>query len=246
VSDDVAALRDEVALVQRSLDDARAEHARGELDNDGLAAIERRDVARLADARRRLEAAPASPQAPDPQREPISLGSRRRPRRLLALALACAAAVALVVALAVAQPFAGQGPALHLTPAARVQVLLTSAEFEVAHQHTLRALTLYDAVLRLDPTDPEALAESGWLRYEYGLGIRSVAQERIGEAQLARTIAVAPREAAGHLYYGIVLFQQHHDRAGAIAQLQRAAELPESSVEQSLTAAFLSLFQPRG
>jgi hypothetical protein len=135
---------------------------------------------------------------------------------------------------------------IHVGPAARVQVLLFSAEFEVAQKHTLRALTLYDAVLKLDPASPEALAESGWLRYEYGLGIRSVREERAGEAQLARTIRLAPREAAGHLYYGIVLFQRHRDRTRAIAQLQRAAELPESSVEQSLTAAFLSLLQPRG
>jgi hypothetical protein len=242
VSRDATGLRDEIALLRRSLDDARAEHTSGDLDDEGLRAIERRDGAQLNDALDRLaelepQAVDGRAAAPDHPRRP-----RRRSRALLVTTLACVAIIAGVVTLAVVQPFAST---LHLSARARVQVFLLAAEFEVAHDQTLRALTLYDAVLKLAPRNPEALAESGWLRYEYALGQHDAAGVAAGEAQLRRTIVIAPREAAGHLYYAIVLLQQHHDRAGALAQLDVAASLPESPVEQSLTAEFLGLVQPR-
>lgn len=241
MSTDAGALRDEVELLTRSIDDARREHARGDLDDDGLEAIERRDGARLAAAAARLAAlAPAAaPSAPAPAGD----GTRRRPRWLLGVAAACLALVVGVVVVAAADPFARAAhPPVPVTTAARVQALLVEAELLVRDQRELRALTAYDAVLALAPRNPEALVESGWLRYEYpGLGAHDQAQVALGAAELARAVRLAPRDAAAHLYFGIVLYQHDHDDRAARAQLIEAAALPESTTDQRLTEAFMYL-----
>jgi hypothetical protein len=238
-NDDDGALRDEVEMLRRSLEDARAEHARGDLDDDVLARIEARDGPRLAAAVERLA---ALDEASDVPAEPRASAGRRGRTLLIALVAGLAA---LGVTLAVVQPFSGakEPP---LSGHDKVVLLLAAAEVEVTHGRTLRALTIYDAVLRLDPMNPEALAESGWLRYEHALSSAHPAEVARAEVQLRDATRLVPREAAAHLYYGIVLWQQHHARRGALAQFWRAASLPESPVEQTLTAQFIALVQHAG
>jgi tetratricopeptide (TPR) repeat protein len=229
------ASRDEIELLERSLADARAEHARGDLDDASLTELEAREGARLAAARARLDGASASAvtraASGDPARRP-------RRRRLLVVSTLCAALVCAVVVLAATDPFASTPRPAPLDAAGRVAALLITAEGEVARGHQLQALTLYDAVLRLEPSNGEALIESGWLRYELGLGRHDAAWIREGAARLARAVVVAPSQAAAHLYDGIVLLQRR-DRAGAITQLLRAEALPETAYQQSITALFL-------
>jgi len=253
MSDELRRMRDEAALLGRSIDDARAEHALGELDDASLAAIESRDGARLAELRAAIGELPAGTSqahvAPG-ARAPAARGAAtRRPRRSRLLVASCATALAValaVIAVVLARPFAPTPPTLQVAPSARVTVLLVAAESALASGHPLQALTAYDAVRRLDPTNTEAMIESGWLRYEAALGAHDAAQAALGAAELKRAVAVAPNEAAAHLYYGIVLYQRDHDVHGALAQLRRAASLPESSVEGSLTAEMLALVGSKG
>jgi tetratricopeptide (TPR) repeat protein len=235
---DPFALRDEIELLVRSLADARAEHDRGELDDEGLTAIERRDGARLADAEARLAA--LTP-ARSSYAEPAHVGPRRRPRWLLGVAVACLAVAVGVVVLAVADPFTRPvHPKAPTTTTGKVQALVYEAEVLVNEGHELRALTAYDAVLALSPKNAEALVESGWLRYEYpGLGAHDAAQVELGVAELDRAVRLAPRSAAAHLYWGIVLYQHFHATRAARAQLIRAAQLPEDSAEVALNEAFI-------
>ncbi len=239
MSADAIALRDEIELLTRSLDDARDEHARGELDDEGLSAIERRDGARLAEATARLAALPAP--APGPAATSPTTGPRRRPRWLLGVAAVCLAAVVGVIVVAATDPFARP---VHLpaprTTAEKVQALLIEAELLVSERHEQRALTAYDAVLKLAPKDPEALVESGWLRYEYpGPSAHDPARVALGAAELARAVRLVPRSAAAHLYWGIVLYQHDHDERAARAQLIRAASLPESRLDARITETFI-------
>lgn len=234
------ALRDEIELLTRSLDDAGAEHARGELDDAALAAIVRRDGVRLAAARDALGEL-GDDAAPDPPRASSPLGPRRRPRVLLGVAAACLAIAIAIVALAVARPFASEPPAGSATTQGKVHALLLVAEVLVGSDHPLRALTSFDAVLSLAPTNPEALVESGWLRYEdLGLGEHRPAQLALGAAELRRAARLAPRDAAAHLYFAIVLLQHDHDRAAARAQVRLASALPESVDERALTFSLLA------
>jgi hypothetical protein len=236
VSDDPRSLRDEVALLERSLADARAEHDAGDLDDAGLAAIERRDGARLASARARLDdlAGSAADAGGDAVASPDEgAAPRRRPRWLLGVGVGCLAAAALVIGLAAADPFASS-PAERVTRSTQVQALLLTAEKMVGTKHPLRALSAYEAVLRLAPHNPEALVEAGWLRYEFlGVG-RSRAQADLGYAELQRAVRLAPRSAAAHLYLAVALFQHARKRGAAQRQLLAAAALPETVDQQRL------------
>ncbi len=241
MSADADTLRDEIELLTRSLEDARAEHARGELDDEGLETIERRDGARLAAAEAELAA--LAPQLQRRAATPDTTGPRRRPRWLLGVAGACLAVLLGVLVVAAVNPFArAVHPRAPSTTSGKVQALLFEAELLVKGQHQLRALTTYDAVLSLAPKNPEALVESGWLRYEYpGLGAHDPAQIALGAAELARAVRLAPGSAAAHLYWGIVLYQHDHDDRAARAQMIRAASLPESKLDQRITETFMYL-----
>ncbi|HEV3212716.1 MAG TPA: hypothetical protein VGZ03_04895, partial [Acidimicrobiales bacterium] len=210
MSADAEVLRDEIALLTRSLDDARAEHARGELDDASLAGIEQRDGARLAEATAALDAlGPTTDPAPGPDARGDA--PRHRPRWLLVVAATCLVLAIGVVALAVADPFGTAPPAGSTTTRGRVHALLLYAEVLVASKHPLRALTAFDAVLRLAPTNPEALVESGWLRYEVlGLGHRHADQVALGAAAVHRAVRLAPHDAAAHIYWAVVLYQHDH------------------------------------
>ena len=186
----------------RSLDDARAEHARGELDDEGL---DDDRAARRRPARRRAAAAlaalaPERSRDPSPRRGPSGRaaapsGSSSSQERASRSSSACSSSLR-------SNPFArAVHPRAPTTTSGKVQALLYEAELLVKGQHQLRALTAYDAVLSLAPRNPEALVESGWLRYEFpGLGAHDAAQVALGAAELARAVRLAPRSAAAHLY----------------------------------------------
>lgn len=240
MSDDAVTLRDEVALLRRSLDDARAEHARGELDDDALGVIERRDKTRLARALEGLAVLGAA-DADAPCAVPVAECSAA-PRRSRRLVVACGLALVLsaaTIGVVLGRPFAAASPPLHLNGIQELNVLLIQAEQCVATGHDACALTAYDAVLKLDPRDAEAFIESGWLHYEVGLAAHRAAEVDLGAGMLRRAIVLDPRDAASHLYDGIVLLQHDHDATAARAQVLRSAELPESKPEESTTSEVL-------
>jgi hypothetical protein len=239
------ALRDEIALRQRSLDDARAEHANGELDDDALAAIERREAPLLAAAEARWVTLEDETQTP----APVESAERpkgeppNRSRLLLAGFVASVAVIAVVLTLAIADPFGSARAVPKLSPRARVIVLDAVAEIKLAQGHTLQSMTAFDAAARLDPHNAEAIVESAWLHYEYALKTHDPKGAASAAAALARTTRIVPNYAAAHLYDGIVLYQHDHNRTAALAQILRSAELPESLGEQSLTQEFLLVLQ---
>lgn len=239
---DADQLRDELTLLLASIADARTEHQAGDLDDTSLAAIVERDGARIAEVRGRLArlgaASPAVPDAPRP-------AARRRRGRLLAVAATSLVVAVVVAVLAATDPFATAPPAPRVTRADQVLGLLDAGEKAVAQGDQLQALTAYDAALRLAPHDAEALIESGWLRYEQGLALHREAWVRAGAATLRHAVVVAPTDAAAHLYDGIVLYQYDRDHGAALHQIVRAGDLPESQLEQSVTATFLAILEPR-
>jgi hypothetical protein len=242
MSNDPELLRDEIALLLASIDDARAEHAAGDLDGASFAEVVGRDEARLADARERL-ARLTLPPTTSVASVHGSEGHRRV--RLLAVSAACVVLAVAVGVLAATDPFAPARRPPRITTSLKVVGLLIVGEKAVASNEPLRALTAYDAVLRLDPNEPEALIESGWLRYEEGLAQHRPGWVRAGASTLSRAVVVAPNDAAAHLYDGIVLYQYDKDHRAALAQLLRAGDLPESQFEQSVTGTFLALLEPK-
>jgi hypothetical protein len=235
-----AAARDEVALLTRSLEDARSEYARGELDDVALSAIERRDGQRLTAATARLAALDDATPPEEVVRAPAA--PRRRPRWLLAVAAACAVAVALVVT----DPFGSAPTPPQVTRTTTLVGLLAAGEEALGQSPPSLsvALTAFDAARALAPRNAEALVESGWCRYLLGHDRGDLAQERLGAAVLRRAVHVVPLSAAAHLYDGIVLWRLDHDRTAAYREVLRAAHLRESGAVSYAIATMLSVLAP--
>ena len=205
-------LQGEIALVESSLADAAAEHAAGELDEASLAAITRRDEARLALLRAEVASLPAAVSATPPSA--LIEVERRGPRRGWLVGgglVVLAGVVVLVVVLST-----GGSP----STSTQITGLLTQASTLVEQGRVTEALPLYGKVLALDPTQPEALAQSGWLTFEAGSAASSTTLMAKGEAQVRLAAQVAPTLYAAHLYLGVIDLLAATDASGAIAEFQ--------------------------
>jgi hypothetical protein len=110
------------------------------------------------------------------------------------------------------------------------------------------ALGVYEAILTKFPTQPTALAESGWLEWESGSGSGSSGLERTGRAAVEKSVNVAPPFYAGHLYLGTIDYEQG-DAAAAVDQYSKfLADHPPSGwtaqFAKEIRGAFMAAGQP--
>jgi tetratricopeptide (TPR) repeat protein len=227
--------------LRRSLADAEREHEAGDLAEDDYDALRRRDEAALAsveaelggldpdgDLGRALDDAETDGAASQTQ-------IRRRRRRWWIAGLGVVALVAGTVVLVVALTsprLPGQGPTggIQLDPAQQITQELDQAATEVRQGHDVQALALYRAILALDPNQPEALAEWGWLTWQAADATGNAFLEGQAETALATAVAAAPDFPAAHLYLGTVRLKGHNDPARAVAQYRLfLAENPPAS-----------------
>jgi len=192
-------LRDEIALREASLDDARRELANGELSSGAFAAIEARESAALASARASLGASASTPAA------------ARRPRvrrtRYLIVAATCFVLVLGVLLWSALSPRQYNTPgtgSVTLGHARQITQLLNEAEADIANGNVVTALVAYQQVLNLDPTNVAALTQTGWLDFSAGSSARDATLTNLGVKYLHEAITLAPRLAAPRLYYAIV------------------------------------------
>ncbi len=217
--------------MEASLADAAAEADAGELSAEDLSIIEDRDRARLAEVRAQLEAlgplqaAPPTPVPETPRRQ------RSRGTKVIALItmlVLIVGGIALVVSMT-------SSP----TPSAAEQqrTLLDQAATLVEQGKITDALRIYGTVLKANPNQAEALAQSGWLTFEAGAQANDAAVMSKGEAQVRAAIAAHPRLAAAHLYFGVISLVAAKDPNGAMAEFQTFVNLKPN-------AALLAAAQP--
>jgi hypothetical protein len=244
---DATSWRDEIALREASLADARREAAAGELSPEALAALEERENAALAAARTELaaaEALAAAPGAPRPRR-----ASRRRRRGLLlvaALSFAAALVVVLVASLSPRQPGDSPTGSISLDTRQRVARLLAEAEADVANSDETAALAAYREVLALEPRNVTALTQTGWLDFSAGSAAQSVALTDAGIEDLRAAITYAPRDPAPRLYYAIAAASTPGNAPLAKAQLRIFLTLSPSAAQRALAAPYLLRFHLTG
>ena len=231
-----AELDDERSFLLDSLEDLERERAAGDLSDADYQVLRDRYTRRAAEVLRALdggddagcdstEPGPAAPRAgwrADAGSEVVTPPPPRRRRRTLVgvgvLAVVAASAVAAVAAVAGTRlPGQTATGSVSLSRAAQLRQTLAQAETLEAQGNAAGAVRLYDEVLASDPTQPEALAESGWLDYEAGAAAHDAtvlekAQQLEQEAQRAAPGAYAPR-----LYLGSMLLAEGDD-TGAVAQ----------------------------
>ncbi|MFI5035982.1 MAG: hypothetical protein ACHQFZ_07245 [Acidimicrobiales bacterium] len=234
MSRDAQLWRDEIALREASLADARREVAAGELSPEEFAAIDERERRALARARAALEAfgddeAPARP-------------VRRRRRSLLFVAFACflvVLTVLLVATLTLRQPGTSGTGSLTLDRSQRITQLLTEAEADTASGADVAALAAYQAVLSLDANNETALTQVGWLDFSAGSAAHDATLTSLGLGDLRRALTLAPRDAAPRLYYAIAAAATPGNRALAVSEFRIFLTLNPSPAQRAVAAPFL-------
>ncbi len=218
-------LNDQRDFLLRSIDDAERELLAGDLSKDDYDVLLLRDQTRLAEVEAALAALGPVPQeatigpvsdretsGTEPEKEASAPPRRRRlsPWRRVGVAVACLLIITGLVILvdhAVSPSLPGQPVSGSITES-KVQLIeqqLSAADELNNNGQAVQALQLYDKVLSEDPTDPNALAASGWLEWNYGSAAKIDAIEKVGRQQEKKAIRLAPDYYAGHLFLGLII-----------------------------------------
>ena len=232
----LAALEEERQFLLDSLRDLEGEREAGEIDDDDYATLRDDYTARAAKVLRRIDAAKASSPAarsgrrrPDartvhgngsprtgsrntsPERAPGRARGRRRTALTVAVILGVAAVAGVSVAAFSGDRIAGQGSSGRDLSGPAGQ--LARAHLLESEGKAADALKLYDAVLKEDPANVEALTYKGWILARAGLADPAL-------AALDQAIALNPRYPDAHFFRGMVLYQGRNDPAGAVAEFE--------------------------
>jgi tetratricopeptide (TPR) repeat protein len=259
-------LADESQHLRASLADLDRELEAGNLDSPDYAALRSRyldrseaidnEVRLLEEAAGRLgEAASATGPGFGVVGAPASQGAKaflaaRHNRLVLGWSAAgCFVAAALLVGLALAGvvPFARSSSPQSLSRANQVRIELAEAGVLAANKQLLQAVAVYDKVLRLDPTQPQALADGGWLVRLAGLADKSRRVVTAGDAEIAAAVKVAPGYALARAYDGVALLEDRHRAAAAVLEFRAMlVDEPSASLVSSVRPEAIRAFDEAG
>lgn len=244
--DDHWYLVDQREFLRRSLADADRERSAGDLSDADYAVLVSRDQARLAEVETQLAALDAvvetarsaRPDRAEPgRRERRPMGWWRRIGIVVSCLLIAVGGVILVVHfLQARQPGQASSGSVTVSQAQLIEQQLQQADAQYQQGSNKTALVLYDKVLAEDPSNPHALAYAGFLQWNVGTADHVASLTRVGRAEIQTALKDSPTYYQAHLYYGLVLENQDHNHAAAVAQFNAflddappAAELPQAA-----------------
>ncbi len=236
-------LLDEIRLREASLDDARREHAAGELaDIDYASIVERENAALdLVRAQWATLVSTAAPSSATPL-APSSNAPRRRRRSRLVVALVCfalAAGVLVWTNLGFRQAGQSASGGLSLSQTQKVQQLVIEGEADVASGNDVAALAAYEQILAIEPTNVAALTEAGWLDFTAGSASKNTTVVARGVSDLHEAVTLAPRSPAPRLYYAIVAASTPGNQALAKREFATFLTLTPSKAQLLIARPFL-------
>ena len=223
-----------------SLRDLDQERENGELTEEDYAALRDSYTARAAGVLRRLEdvktaRVTASPDTPAAARHNGAVPStglrqrlgRRRSLVILVGLVVLGVGIGLLAAGATSSRQSGQGVSgsVHLAPAQE----LLAAQTAMTTGDDVTALKLFQAVLRVEPDQPEALAYAGWLLREAGDAQENVTLVTQGIVAEENAVADDPQYPDARYFLGVMLLDEAHDPAGAVTQLEAYLALKPSA-----------------
>ena len=237
---DASHILDEISLLERSIDDARIEFERGELDERRYAQLLERDqatIARLQDELRNLDSPPSSERSHESniderQPEPVGRSLSRGFVFSLAVVVVFIGALAIWLSLGSSNSPRSQRDA--------IVSLLNRADGQVQDNKPAEALVLYNQVLKMDPTQSQALAESGWLTFEAGMVAGSKPLIAHGESLVREASSVDPSLYAAHLYLGVIELLANRDAKAAMVQFDIFESLHPPAKWRSLAAPYIA------
>lgn len=249
----VEELRDERDVLLMSLEDLEREHLAGDLPDEDYRVLRDRYTVRAAQVLRELDAgddaASGAPEAETAAGTDDARDGRRsnrhrrtsstwRRRSLVAVATVLVGVVALSIVLVVEGttarlPGDTATGSISLSRQQSLQRELAQAQSLEASGDQAEALEVYHQVLEQDPTQEEALAESGWLEYQAGALAKSSSLLSQGQSDEQKAERSDPGAFAPHLYLGSMLLVED-DYEAAVAQYKLfLSDGPPSSVVAS-------------
>lgn len=173
----------------------------------------------------------------------------RRRTLVVSAGVLAAAATAIGLVIATSSPkLPGQSitGSLTLGVQQRTARKLLQARTLVTSGHALEALKLYTAILKSQPHNPSALAESGWLEYEAGSQAGNASLMRSGEASVEEAVRFNPGAGEPHLLLANVLVRE--GRAARAADQMRLflADHPSRQLVSAEHATIIAVFRAAG
>jgi len=219
-------LTDEREFLQRSLADADREREAGDLSGQDHAVLVARDTARLNEVQDELAALDVASSAFEPAGRSQTAQSERPPMALWrklgivgsCLLIAAGAVILVVHSVQARQPGQASSGSVTLSQAQLIEQQLGQATTLDQQGSTKAALELYNKVLSEDPSNPAGLAYAGFLQWNVGTTAHVASLVRIGRAEIETAVKDAPTYFQAHLFYGLVLANQDHNDAAAVAQ----------------------------
>jgi hypothetical protein len=235
-------LRDEIRLREASLEDAQREHAAGELSDADFASITHRENAALDHARTSLEelATPLVGTASITSSSNDAVRTRKRSR--LVVAIVCFALVAAVLVwtnLGLRQAGQSASGGLNLSHTQQVQQLSREGEADLASGDAVAALSAYQQILAIEPTNVAALTEAGWLDFTAGSARHNSTVVSRGVSDLREAVTLAPTSPAPRLYYAIVADATPGNTGLATKEFMAFRSLHPSKAQLAIAAPFL-------
>lgn len=146
-----------------------------------------------------------------------------RPVLVVGALLALAVGAGALVARSAGQRLPGgaaSGAIAATGPSAGIADDLARARDFIGAGKTLDAIKLYDAVIKRDPTQPEALAYRGWLLRLAGRAAGNTGLIDRGMESIERAVAADPTYPDAHFFRAFVLYQDRNDPAAAVPELR--------------------------
>ncbi len=232
-------LADTIALLEKSLADAQHASEQGDLDRADYEAITERDQARLEDARRALREVPPTEPAVDSTtasvedpKDPAGEDEDPAPQRRRTLTVVVSVVVAAILGVGLAWGLHAAGSTSSdqgrtYTPAQirQIETMLTQASTLVQAGKVTEALQVYSQILAIDPYQPEALAQSGYLTFQAGVATKSSQLATKGATQIRASVEANPNLFASRLYLGVVDLVGQNDPAAAMVQFEEFLKL---------------------
>ena len=192
-------LRDEIALREASLGDAKREFESGELTKERYEAIVSREETAIVLASDKI----GSLVAPAPK---VPVRRIRKKRWLVVAITAFSLALAGILwsALAPRQQGSSITGSVQLGHNAKIQQLLGEAEADVANGQYATALDAYSRVLAIDAKNVTALTQSGWLDFSAGTASKNAELVNKGSRLVSDAYVLAPNNPATVLYSAII------------------------------------------
>ena len=159
------------------------------------------------------------------------------------MGLSCILTAAIVVlwaSISPRQPGSSITGSVSLSRAQQITQLLSDAQADVANGNVVAALSAYRDVLSLDPTNVDALTQSGWLDFSAGSSKKDASLVTLGIKDLRAAIAHAPRNPAPRLYYAIVADSTPGNGALATSEFKVFLALHPSAGQLAIARPFLS------